>query len=296
MAVDEHAAIACRSGRRRLDEAREDAARRRQSRCRRRSALVRGSRSCAPVRRDRRADRAAWPPLSGMKGCDQDRDAADDLGQRHRAPSPCAPDRSCAAPTAPARRHSDWPSPTTCQIASSARWKACSVDLGAHAAVAAPRAASSSASSARGEARRAPARAPPQFLAIMRQHALRQIAEIVGEIAVDAVDHGAMREIAVIAEGQLAQQEIAHRVERRSARPAASGVDDVAERFRHLLALDGPPAMGEDAPRRRQLGRHQEGRPIDRVEAQDVLADHVQIGRPEALVSWRSRYRDSRRR
>ena len=54
-----------------------------------------------------------------------------------------------------------------------------------------------------------------------RQHALRQIAEIIGEIAVDAVDHGAVREIAVAAERQLAQHEIAQRIERRIARPAA---------------------------------------------------------------------------
>ena len=39
--------------------------------------------------------------------------------------------------------------------------------------------------------------------------------------------------------------------------------------------------MGEDAARRLEPGGHQEGRPIDRVKAQDVLADHVQIGGPE---------------
>ncbi len=46
-----------------------------------------------------------------------------------------------------------------------------------------------------------------------RQHALRQIAEIIGEVAIEAADHRAMREIAVIAERQLAQHEIAQRVE-----------------------------------------------------------------------------------
>ncbi len=88
------------------------------------------------------------------------------------------------------------------------------------------------------------------------------------------------REVAVTAEGQFAQEEIAHGVDavfldelRRR--------DKVTERFRHLLALDRPPAMGEDAPRRRQAGGHQEGRPIDRVEARDILANHVKIGRPK---------------
>ncbi len=39
--------------------------------------------------------------------------------------------------------------------------------------------------------------------------------------------------------------------------------------------------MGEHPPGRGDAGRHQEGRPVDGVEAQDVLADHVQIGGPE---------------
>jgi hypothetical protein len=42
------------------------------------------------------------------------------------------------------------------------------------------------------------------------EHPLGEIAEVIGEVAVHAVDHGAMGEIAVIAEGHLAHQEIAH--------------------------------------------------------------------------------------
>ena len=39
--------------------------------------------------------------------------------------------------------------------------------------------------------------------------------------------------------------------------------------------------MREDALRQRDPRRHQEGRPVDGVEAHDVLADDVQVGRPE---------------
>ena len=89
-----------------------------------------------------------------------------------------------------------------------------------------------------------------------------------------------MREIAVTAERQLAQQEIAQRVE-----PVAldeiPGGDEVAERFRHFLAFDGPPAMREDALRRLEPGRHQKGVPIDRVKAQDVFTYHVKISGPK---------------
>ena len=54
--------------------------------------------------------------------------------------------------------------------------------------------------------------------------------------------------------------------------------------------------MGEDALRRRDAGAHQEGRPVDGVEAQDVLADHVQVGRPVLRVQSVALDRDSRPR
>lgn len=45
------------------------------------------------------------------------------------------------------------------------------------------------------------------------QHALRQVAEVVGEVGVHAPDHRLVAEVAVLSERQLAQQEVAHRVE-----------------------------------------------------------------------------------
>ncbi|MCY1232635.1 hypothetical protein D9M72_451370 [compost metagenome] len=62
-------------------------------------------------------------------------------------------------------------------------------------------------------------------------------------------------------------------------------IDDVAKRLRHLLALVEQEAMGKDALGQRQAGRYQESRPIDCVEADDVLADHMDVGWPE-LGAW----------
>ena len=45
--------------------------------------------------------------------------------------------------------------------------------------------------------------------------------------------------------------------------------------------------MAEDGLRQRQTERHQEDRPIDRVKADDILADHVQIGGPEFIEQLR---------
>src|SRR5205823_10800048 len=75
-----------------------------------------------------------------------------------------------------------------------------------------------------------------------RQDALGQIAVIIREVAIEPADDRAVRKIAVIAERQFAQQEIAHGVEPVSV-DERLWRDEVAEGFGHLLALDGPPAM-----------------------------------------------------
>ena len=121
---------------------------------------------------------------------------------------------------------------------------------------------------------------PAEGLADHRQRALSQIAEIVGEIGIDAVDDRLMRIIAVLSEWHLTQEEITHLVdavvigERRR-------VDHIADRLRHFLPAIEQEAMHHDLLRDRQASRHEEGGPEDRVEAGDVLADHVGVGGPE---------------
>ena len=116
------------------------------------------------------------------------------------------------------------------------------------------------------------------------QGAVEQVAEIVGQIAVDPVAQGHLREVAVLAEGDLPQQEEAEGVE---AVPGAhvDGIDHVAQGLAHLLAVFGPPAVGEDLLGQGQLGAHQEAGPEHGVEPQDVLADDVHGLRPELGVA-----------
>ena len=122
---------------------------------------------------------------------------------------------------------------------------------------------------------------PPSWRADHRQRALRQIAEIVGEIGIDAGDDRLVAVIAVLPERHLAQEEIAQRIDAVGV-GERERIDHVADRLRHLLAAVEQEAVAEDAARHRDAGRHQEGRPVDRVEAHDVLADDVQVGRPVA--------------
>ena len=112
-----------------------------------------------------------------------------------------------------------------------------------------------------------------------RQGALRQIAQIVGQIGVDAGDEGLVGIIAVLAEGHLAQEEVAHLIDAVMV-DDGEGIDDVADGLRHLLAPVEQKAVAIDAARQLHARRHQEGRPVDGVKADDVLADDVHIRRP----------------
>ena len=141
-------------------------------------------------------------------GQNSDRRAA--LPRSRRARSPCAPDRSCLAPRAPRRRSSGWRRPRPPRSPASMVW-------------------SGGPPSPRGPVRQAVGRGQNRpvgwrkrarlrhhaaaVLGDHRQRALRQIAEIVGEIGVDAVDDRLMAVAAVLAERHFAQEEVAHLVE-----------------------------------------------------------------------------------
>ena len=111
----------------------------------------------------------------------------------------------------------------------------------------------------------------------------QQVAEVVGKVAVDAVDEGFVGEHTVVAEGDLAEQEVADGVHA-VAVAEDDGVNDVADGLGHLAAVHQQPAVAEDALGQRQIEGHQHGGPEDGVEAEDLLAHHVQVGRPELVV------------
>ena len=68
---------------------------------------------------------------------------------------------------------------------------------------------------------------------------------------------------------------------------AWSGSSRVAGRLAHPLAAVEHEAVGEDLLRQRQAGAHQHRRPVEAMEARDVLADDVQVGRPPLLEGGR---------
>src|SRR6202044_1148747 len=88
------------------------------------------------------------------------------------------------------------------------------------------------------------------------------------------------RKITVLAEHNFAHQVVAQRVVAERFYDWL-GIRDVALRLAHLLLLEEQPAVRENLFWEWQPGRHQKRRPVDGVESDDFLADHVQVRGPE---------------
>ena len=113
--------------------------------------------------------------------------------------------------------------------------------------------------------------------------AVDQIAQHVCQIRVDALADQLVGDHAVVGKGHLMQHIVAHRVHAEQAHQIVR-VDHVAERLGHFALAHEQPRMAEHLLGQRLAQRHQEDRPVDGVEADDVLADQVHVRRPELLV------------
>ncbi len=107
-----------------------------------------------------------------------------------------------------------------------------------------------------------------------RHRPRHEVAEVVGEVAVVALHHRAVREVPVLAERALAQEEVAEGVHA-VLRDELVGIDRVARRLAELAPVAGEPAVREDARGHGKAGGVQHGRPDDAVEADDLLAHEV---------------------
>ena len=113
--------------------------------------------------------------------------------------------------------------------------------------------------------------------------AVDQIAEHICQIRVNALADQLVGEYTVIRERHLVQNVVADGIHTEQANQIVR-IDNVAERLGHLAVADQQPRMTEYLLRQRLAERHQEDRPVDGVEADDILADQVHISRPELLV------------
>ena len=126
-----------------------------------------------------------------------------------------------------------------------------------------------------------------------RNRAVHEIAEVVGEIGVVAADEAVPADLRVAVEGHLAERHVARAVGPERRREVV-GVEEIAAALAHPLTARGEePAVDPDLARRLEPGAPEHRRPEDRVEPGDVLADHVEIGRPPAgerlHIRWEAR-------
>ena len=87
---------------------------------------------------------------------------------------------------------------------------------------------------------------------------------------------------AILAEGDFGHEEIANLIDAIGLHHR-HGIDDIAQGFGHFLAAVEQKPVGENPLGQGDTGGHQERRPVNGVKTHDILADDVNVGRPEFL-------------
>src|SRR5438445_5156914 len=106
-----------------------------------------------------------------------------------------------------------------------------------------------------------------------------EVAQVVRQVGVITLLETFPAKVTVAGERALAHEVIAKRFGAELGNNLHR-LDDIAERFTHLLALEINEAVTEDPARRLQAGGYEHGWPQGAMEAGDVLTDHVQVGGP----------------
>ena len=119
--------------------------------------------------------------------------------------------------------------------------------------------------------------------AVLVEHvdrAVEEVAEPVGEFGVVPRAEAVVGPVAIGSDGEFADDVVTEGVEAPLV-DDADGVDNVAGGLGELLSVLLPPAVGEHLLRERDSGGMEHDGPVDGVELDDVLADDVDVGRPE---------------
>ena len=111
----------------------------------------------------------------------------------------------------------------------------------------------------------------------------QQIAQVVGQIHIDAVDQQLVGEVAVGAKREITQQEVTQGVGAVTLGQQI-GVHHIALGLGHLAAVQQQPAVAVNVLGQGHIHAHQHGRPDDGMEPHDLLADKMHVSRPESLV------------
>ena len=113
-----------------------------------------------------------------------------------------------------------------------------------------------------------------------------QVAQVVGQIGIHAVEHDFVCKQSVIPEGVLSQQEIFQGVHAVTL-DEFNRIYNIPSGFGHLSALQEDPTVAQDLFRKRKLQGHEHCRPNDGVEPNNFLPDEMHVRRPIMVVFHR---------
>ena len=119
-----------------------------------------------------------------------------------------------------------------------------------------------------------------EILVDHRNGTVDQIAEGVGKFGVVFGDEHFIGDVAILGIGHCGQQIITDCVDAEQVDHIV-GIDDISFGFAHLVGGEQQPRMTKYLFGERKVHAHQEDRPVDGVETEDILADDVQVSRPQ---------------
>ena len=101
----------------------------------------------------------------------------------------------------------------------------------------------------------------------------------IGQIGVHTLYHQLPGDHTVILKRHLMQYEVAHRIYAKEIYQVI-GIQHISLGLAHLAIALQQPRMSKYLLRQRQIQCHQEDRPVNRMETDDILSDQMQVCRP----------------
>ncbi len=102
--------------------------------------------------------------------------------------------------------------------------------------------------------------------------AVKQVAQVIGQIRINSVNQGSAGEVAVLSKRHLPQEEVPDSIHPKLI-GQLQGIYHIAFRFGHLIVLHQEPAVSKYRLRQRQVKGHKNDWPDDCMEPDDLLAD-----------------------
>jgi len=110
----------------------------------------------------------------------------------------------------------------------------------------------------------------------------KQIAQIIGQIRIDALNQGSFTETGIQAKGHISNQKKAERIQTINIFKL-QGFDHISETFGHLALFDIPVTVNIQMFVYRNAGRFKHDRPVDTMGFEDVFGHDVLGRRPECF-------------